>query len=373
MIKFVFVAFALSVVYPSISIAKSNYFVRDYLFGMTLPAGEIEISADYLVMNDAVDILDFKESRTSFVSESYQSEALGDYSGFKFIGNYGISDSMMLSAQYEYRDIDITFGNYLINNFELSVTNRFKIEKNSSIGMIDYLFLAGGGKINQAVDYHASDIKEINHFVQKIDSGVSVYSTPGRINISNGTTTYSSSIVDENGEFKDLLTISIKDSSDYTFFVRGGFGKQFDFFHASFFTEIGKSEIKSRLDNNFALYGISDEISQVAGFIKSLDRSETYAKFGTNIYYRSNLGFTLNVSYYYITIDRDSNLDYVNYNHVVEANASVWITDNLAFNVGAEYFNRQFAGVVPLLYNEHSQTAFDHDYGVVNFGIMYKI
>ncbi len=372
MIKYFFVVFILCFTIQTNAIAKSDYFVRNYPFGITIPENEFEISTDYLVMNDTVDVFDFKESRSSSVSSAYQSETLGEYQGLRFIGNYGLTSTIMLAAHYNFKNLDITFGNYLINNFELSGTKYFQIKNTRNKKIIDYFFINSGIKHNNAADYNATDLNEINHFAQRIDNSVSIYSTPGRVNITNGSLTYSSSIVDSNGQFKDPLTISIKDSSDISIYFRGGIGKQLNFIHASLFTEIGRTAIKGQLDNNLHLYGITNEINQISKLSKSLDRNENFAKFGFNIYYKSKIGFTANMSYYYLTIDRSENLDYVNYNHVIEGNLSMWITDYLALNIGAEYYYRQFAGVIPFLYNEYSQTAFDHDYGVANIGLIAK-
>lgn len=362
--------------------ASSNYFVRNYPFGITLPESAIELSADYLGMSDAIDIFDFQESRSSSVSETYRSDTLGKYDGIRLIANYGISDDLLLNAEYNYRNLNITFGNYQISNFNSSIIKNFDFSR--KIGsFMDYFFIGGGLDFNIADDYHATDIDEINYMAQRIDSSVTVYSTPGRINISNGSLTYSSSIVDSNGNFKDPLTVSVVDSKDSSFFLKWGAGKQFKYIHVSLFAEIGYTTIEGRLDNNLDLYGLDDSISQIRQLKKSLDRDETYKKTGINLYHKSNLGFVANMAYYYLSVDRESNLDYVDYNHVVEAIISIDLgsnvagmdlaISNLALNIGGEYYYRQFAGVVPFLYNEQSQTAFDHDYGVVTIGLSARL
>ncbi|THB67069.1 MAG: hypothetical protein D6B27_05310 [Gammaproteobacteria bacterium] len=349
--------------------AQSDYVVSDYPFGITLPESEIEIMTSYVAMNDTVDIFNFKSSRSDDIDSSFQSASLGDYEGIHLAANYGLFSDWLLSGEYNFRKLNITFGNYLIDNLEFSVTKNFKLSQKN---FVDYCFVNTGIKINYAADYNASSMNELNYFAKKIDPNVSVYTEGGQLYFTDGTLTYKPSMV-ENGRLKDPLTVSIVDSSDTTIYIRGGIGRQFKYIHTALFAEYGSTNINGKIDNNLDEYGLDNRINRIDELSQSFDRTESYLKAGINIYHKSDLGICTNLSYYYLSIGRGRDLDYIDYNHVIDADLSIWIYKGIALNIGAEYFNRQFAGVVPFLYNRYTQTSFDHDYGIVDIGLVIKL
>lgn len=84
----------------------------------------------------------------------------------------------------------------------------------------------------------------------------------------------------------------------------------------------------------------------------------------------ANLLWELN--YEYSKILRGAGLEYVDFNHILHATLGRKLSENLLGFITAKYMYRQFNGEVPYLYNEYTQTTFDHNYGYVKFGLMYS-
>ena len=68
---------------------------------------------------------------------------------------------------------------------------------------------------------------------------------------------------------------------------------------------------------------------------------------------------------------RDDALDYLDSNSILGLDFNWYVTDRLVFTIGGELYHRQLNGIIPFLYNEYTQTTFDHTYGRMNLGIAY--
>ena len=351
------------------SACASDFFVRNYLSGVTLNKHQLEFSADYLVMNDTVDLLDIKESRMSSVSSTFSGDSIGDLKGGQLLVAYGLSDEWLLSGGYVYRDLDVTVSNFEIDSYELALTKRFNLDETDSL----YAFLVLGGRYDTSTDFSTSNVAEIDYFAKKLGGNYSVSEKPGRIEISDGNITLSSPIVNRDGSLKQPLTLSMQDSTDYSVFIRGGVGKRWQQVNLSLFAEVGYSDIQGDFDQNLDLYGVDSDNNLVATLDQGLDRDENYAKAGFDLYYETGFGVAANLSYSYIVLDRDEGLNDFDTNHVVEGDLILWLNRHLALDVGAAYYSRQFNGVVPLLYNKYTQSSFDHDYGVVHCGLIVNL
>lgn len=343
-----------------------DFFVRDFLSGVTLSKHQLEISGDYLIMNDTVDVFDIRDSRRDSVSSTFDSETIGDLEGGRLLVAYGISDELMLSGGYTYRDADITITNFEIDTYNLELTKRFNLNADQTL----YAFAVLGGRFNTCSDFSTSNVEEIDYFAKKISSDYSVSESPGRVNISNGSLTLSSPIVERDGTLKDPLTLAMEDSSDYSYFARFGVGKRWQGVNLALFGEIGHTEISGSIETNLDQYGIDLDRSVFAGLDSSLDRDEDYAKVGFDFYWETRRGIAANLAYYYQVLNRDSGLEEYDDTHVIKGDIIVWLNRNLALDVGATYYSRQFNGAIPLLYNKYTQSTFDHDYGVVHCGLI---
>jgi hypothetical protein len=81
-------------------------------------------------------------------------------------------------------------------------------------------------------------------------------------------------------------------------------------------------------------------------------------------------GKIVEFSYEYDKFDRDDELGYIDFNHVINIGFSKVITKNLLFFVNGKLLYRQFNGEIPYLYNQYTQTSYDHKYGYTQMGIM---
>ena len=341
--------------------------VRNYLTGLTLDKHKLEASLDVLLMNETIDLFDFRESRIDDVNVSSGANTLGDLRGTRLMAAYGISDDLMVAGQYAYRKLDVSIYDYEIDSFELGLTKRFEFGP----GPGGYSFLSIGSRYDVAGDYRTADIDEINQLVRRINSDLSVSSSPGRIELSDGNVTISSPLVNSDGSVKDPLTVNLHDNYDYSFYIRGGFGSSWKIITSALFGEFGHTTVRGSLGQNFALYGVDDTVAELADFDPGFDRSETYVKTGIDIQVRPFADCFANFIYYYQLMNRDADLDYINYNHVMQGDLVYRINDLLSVNLGAEYYYRQFNGAIPLLYNDYTQTTFDHDYAVVHGGLTF--
>lgn len=313
-------------------------------------------------MNDTVDVFDFRESRLDSLNVSRES-SLGDLSGVRLLASYGLSDSLLLSSQYAFRELNVSLYDYEIDTFELSLNKKLSLDKGF------YTFIAGGIRYDIAGDYRTSDIDEIDQLVGRVDSDLSVSSSPSRVNLTDGEVTISSPIVNPDGSLKDPLTVELHGNYDFTLFARSGIGKTLGRAVLVLFFELGHSEVRGSLSHNFDLYGVDDSVVRLTEFDPDFDRNENFIKLGFDSQVSLTDSAYANVVYFYHMMDRDSDLDYIDYNHVVQADLVYRFNDFWAINLGAEYYYRQFNGVIPLLYNQYTETTFDHDYGVVHCGL----
>lgn len=103
------------------------FVTRDYLSGVTLARGQFEVSADYLVMNETVDLLNLRQSRIEKTSTALRSDGLGDLKGAQVMAAYGLRDNMMISGSYHYRQLNVTFADLDVDGYALSISRRYNL------------------------------------------------------------------------------------------------------------------------------------------------------------------------------------------------------------------------------------------------------
>jgi hypothetical protein len=102
-----------------------------------------------------------------------------------------------------------------------------------------------------------------------------------------------------------------------------------------------------------------------------LSRNESYWKGGFSVFLRTPFRTLTYLEYSYVRLNRDADLGYVNYNHIVRAKIDYFLKSNVILSVGGEYLHRQFNGQIPFMYNKYSQTNFDHRYGWAEVGVVF--
>jgi hypothetical protein len=224
--------------------------------------------------------------------------------------------------------------------------------------------LDAGVRMNIGEDIDFDSVNRINSVLRLVNPNFSVSDAGDSLVFSDGT-----NLLPVSKAGRDPLAASIEDIEDLTWFVRLTIGEPFGAVLPNLFAEFGHTEVDSRVNSNVSQYIPGTLVPAVDDLPLKLDRSENYWKVGGNVHF--NLPFDLQgyFEYHYLRMDRNDSLDFIDYNHVFRGNLAYFLTDHLAINLGATYYSRQFNGVIPFLYNEYTQTGFDHDYGVLHVGL----
>lgn len=336
-------------------------FFRDFATSEVPDPGSVELSADYLRMNDAIDLFDFRERETDAAASS---PALGDLQGGKLMVNMGLYPKTGLHLSYSRIDLEAGPVKFPIDSFDLYLRRQLLSQKRGGLfqGSLDI-----GGRYDRAADRTMSRASDIDSFIKRIDPQLSIRETGTNVIISNG-----EFLIQAPKEGRPPLEVSLEDLQDYTVYARLTLGHLFDSGSIHFFSEVGRSEIDSRVDSTLDAFVPASLRGNAEVFPIDLDRHEYFWKGGSNLQYRLPFGVVGNLRYEYLRMDREDDLDYVDYNHVVKGDLIWPINEALALDLGATYLRRQFNGVVPFMYNRLTQSTFDHNYGFVHMGLIYR-
>lgn len=351
-----------------VDLSAQVFVVRDYQSGVTLAAGQSEVSVDYLGMNDTLDLLNMKESRSASVSSSVRSDGLGDIEGGRLLASYGLTDQLMVSGGYSYREFDVTFAELSLDSYHLSLSRRHNLYQRPDESAA-YLFGILGVRHHRAADFTTERISDIDYLARKVSSRVRVTEEPGRIVIQYDDLIYSSPRVTRDGTVKDPLMLGLENSNDTTLYLRGGAGRRWERINIALFTEVGSTWIKGSLAHNLADYGVDTSSPLLKDLDVNLDRHEHYAKAGIDLYYETLFGVAAHVAYAYQVVQRDDGLNDYRTNHTVSAELVMRLNRQIALTLGGEYYRNHFNGHIPLLYNRYTQSTFARDYGVVTAGM----
>ena len=339
--------------------------LRDYSVPYFLAPHQVEVSADYLVMNSTVDIFNFRDSELSSVSSDLRTASMGDLNGGRLLVNYGFLDRTNLRAEYLYRDIDMGLANFKIHSGELALRQGLALPH-----VPEFLTLAveGGARGSLAEDIDFNQISDINRYVRKIEPGTSISETGSHVVF----TTPDGSVYSPKAG-KAPLDVTLKDMNDQTVFFRLLLGLKPAVLTPSLFLEYGHTWIDTCIDSNVATFVGGSLAEYLTGdFPVDLSRSENYWKGGVHISWQVLHSVTAQAAYEYLRMQRGSGLDASDDNHIVKADLTWEVTPSLGLNLGGVYYRHQFNGVIPFLYNRYSQNSFDHEYGVLNIGLIGK-
>lgn len=340
-----------------------NYIVSDK-HAYILPNKKADISVEYLKLNDTLDIFNIKSQELGSLS-NYGS--IGDMDGYGIDVRYGLKNAML---NLKILKQDIEYGSGTLRNLSIGGYYRHLLFQ-SNFGFINSVSADIGFKSNRASDMSYSDPKFLEPLAKKV-----LDVKDARI-IANNDGTYTVGIIKKDGVTTDTIsgmsekpTLFIKDMSDSSLFVRILSEKKLNSkAYLSLFLQYTKTNIKTFVTANDEL----NEEAKAKGYNtqKNLDRDEDKVSIGTNISLEwKNLVWEL--TYTYSKIFKDSGLDYIDYNHVVQASIAKKVNKKLIIYLGSKLMYRQFNGEIPYLYNKYTQTTFDHKYGYVRFGLKYS-
>lgn len=341
----------------------SGAILRDYPAPYFLVPRQVEVAADYLVMNEAVDFFNLRNREMDSVASDLRSASLGDLEGVRLLVNYGLFARTNLHAEYARRRIEMGVAAFEIDTAELSLRQGVPLPRTAH-GLA--LAVEGGARGNRADDLRFTRIQDIDRYVRRIDPDVTVAETASHVIITTADGTVFSPKAG-----KPPLDVELLEMGDRTLFLRLLFGGSFGRLAPGAFLEYGHTSIDTRIDSNVAAFVGGSVAEEVAGhFPLDLDRDESYWKAGVQAAWSVLDELTLHLVYEYLRLGRQAGLDAAGDNHIVKADLSWFFAPHLGINLGGVYYRRQFNGVIPFLYNRFSQATFDHDYGVLTLGLI---
>jgi hypothetical protein len=330
---------------------------------MVIPEGRWEAGLFYGKVDDTIDVLNIKKQELSTISSQLRADSLGNYEHLKLNLNYGLTYQSMISTGITSRSIDYGSGKLKVYSYRFSIRKSFKSLFSIDIGL----------KGNIGKDRTFSNVDDINYYLHKFRPDIYIKIDPSYV-------WFVKEAADLTIEYgvprREDPYFELKDLKDSTKFIRITLGKAFEFFYPNIFLEYGKTNINTKIDTN--LKDIIPSSSIISGYKNrlpelpiDLSRDESYWKGGFSIFLRTPFKTLTSVEYNYIKLNRDADLGYINYNHILKAKVDYFLRRNIILSIGGEYLHRQFNGVIPFMYNKYSQTTFDHRYGWVEVGVIF--
>ena len=321
----------------------------------TMPEGKKIFIFEYQKSNKTLDIFHLRDDD---ISKTFG--GVGDLDGIKLKTYYGIKNNFTSIGEFQFQKIEYGDGN--LKNFFLKLDAKKLLFTN--LDKTNAFSVDIGIKINKAQDITYDNPKYLETLAKKFLNVKNVTILNNKIGVvkNDGTT--------EILNLKSPPSITISNMKDFTPFINFTVEKEFQYAFFSVFTGISYTKIYTDIKANInpADESTKEKISKY-NLSKNLDRDEKTLNIGFNITTKTPI--IMELSYQYLRIFRDKDLDYINYNHIIDLDFIKPINDNIFIYLGGKLLYRQFNGVIPYLYNKYSQTTFDHKYGWARVGIGY--
>lgn len=353
----------------SIAFAKDMRYAKNDMHTLTLKKGKLEVFGSLLKMNDQIDIFNIKEQE---LGNSSNYDAIGDLTGYSLGIRYGLTDQIMLSYTRTHQKIEYS-SDSIFNNRD-NIYLRYNFIQNPYAFFNSGISLDVGFERNKLDDFYITNIDTINSLISKL-----LPNENAEIRYSDGVTAFENEpgpkeegyYVYFNNSASKLSSepyVVLKNTKDESFFFRFLTGYYTSYSLFDFYAGLKKTKIKN-------LVTTTDEIKKLAldngyDLEKKLDRYEDMFFLGFS-YSLSHKKFIYEFNYEYEKFFRDEEINYIDYNHIVNASISYAVTNNLLINIGAKLMYRQLNGQIPYLYNKYTQTSYDHKYGYATFGFQY--
>jgi len=347
-----------------------NYAVSN-IHTLTLNEGKFDLYTSLLKMNDKIDIFNIKKQE---LGSNMRYDAIGDLTGYSLGLRYGISDHLMVSYTRTYQKIE--YSSDQINNKRDNVFLRYNLYQSPYAFFNSGIAVDIGFERNKLDDFYLRDITTINDLIKKI-----VPDNKAEIRYSDGSTIFENDPFPSekgyyaffdgkrSGPLKEDPYIALVNTHDESIYFRVLSGFYTSVYLTDFYIGYKKTKIKN-------LVTTTDELIQLAAdksydLEKNLDRYESTVFIGFNHSFNYKK-FIFELNYEFERFIRNKDLGYINYNHIINASISYLLTKNLQINIGGKFMYRQFNGQIPYLYNQYTQTSYDHKYGYAKFGIIYS-
>jgi len=369
-LRYIRVLFALFL-FLTLAEAKNIRYAMSDMHTLSIKKSSLELALSYRLLNDTVDIFNFKKKELSSIGKKFGS--IGDLNGYDLKLRYGIRDNLQLNFNFSLTGLDY-IGNTLTNK-KYDFYLRYHLLEDSFAFFNSGISLDVGYKKDSMDNFYLRDTNGINDMIKRVLPG-----TDAKLLYSDGIHK-----IDKNDPgprtkgyyalFKGTYTplkndpyILMKDTYDNTYYIRALSGFYGDKYLFDYYIGYKKTTIKNTITT-------TDEIIRLAkgkgyDLYKVLDRSEKALFLGFN-FSREFKDFIYEFNYEYDRYFRDSGLGYLNSNHIVRASISYKWSKRVLVSLGGKIMYRQFNGEIPYLYNRYTQTTFDHKYGYMKFGFTY--
>ena len=333
-----------------------NYAVSD-MHSFVLPKNSFEIKTSYLKVNDTIDVFHLKEKKFKSLG------SIGDMDGYSLALRYGLSnrDSIFASAQRW----NVNYGDSTLKNNKINLFNRYLLLHKPD-AFFNNLSIDVGFSQDSANDIVISNDKSLNALLKKMKPNGTNHFDDGSI-VSGDTTL---TLYDKQGN-KIYPHISIGDLSDRSYYTRLLVGKRFskdsilDFYVGCKYTTI-TTKISFYPNNNSFVNKLIKNYK-----IPNMNRDEKNINIGLS-YLLQKYGFIGELNYEYDKMLRDSDVSYLDYNHIFNASLGRKVGENTLIYIGGRLMMEQFNSDIPYLYNRYTKTQFDHKYGFAKIGLVYR-
>jgi hypothetical protein len=353
----------------SFTYAQNINYASNDIHTLTVPKNKLYVTLSKQLMNDTVDILNIKESE---FGNSTKFDAIGDLDGNALKVRYGILDNLMININYVKQDI--SYSSKTLKNTKTDIFLRYNLFQNKSAFLNSGLSVDVGYVKNKLDNFYLDNLEEMNDLANKISKKLAFQSfeikeSPvniGEYNLfdSNGAPMLSNDLVQK-------PWIALKDTEDKSSYLRILTGFYINKSVFDFYIGIKKTKIKNYIITTDELMAEIQKVTTLPSFNIQLNRNETM--------YMAGFNYTLEASktiyefgFEYDRFSRDEGLDYIDYNYIFDLSITKYLNENIAFNVGSRIMYRQLNGQIPYLYNEYSQTSYDHKYGYAFMGISFN-
>jgi len=343
----------LSIIAFASLIYANTYYTTNHAF--TLKENKKLIILEYQKINDTIDIFNIKEDEL----KSTSFDAIGDMDGVKLKAFYGYKDNLTLFSEIQREDIE--YGSGTLINYYLNIGLKYNFFKEDNY----FISFDIGAKINKGNNINFSDSNYLASLAKRFFNVKDVKISDNKIGVvkSNGTT--------EILYLKQRPSIKISDLKDASIYLTLNNEKIFNKLSLNLFATMKYTKIYTEIKANLIPADANtQELLSKYDLYKNLERSETSIDVGFNIVYKAPI--VVEFSYLYRKIFRDKDLDYIDYNHIINLNLIKPINQKWFIYLGGKAMYRQFNGEIPYLYNKYSQTTFDHKYGWANIGVGYS-
>lgn len=345
-----------------------HYAVHD-IHTLPLEKNRLEIALAKLQMNDTLDILKLKESEfgntASFAS-------IGDLDGYTLTLRYGINDSLTLIANRTLQDI--SYSSETLTNTKDEIMLRYHLFDDALAVFNSGITFDIGYTKNYLKDFYFKNISEINNLISKPSILGKLKNKYPQITSAKFEYYENHPILNDGYYFlinnmpqslKSAPFISLSETEDDSYYVRLLTGIHFDKTIYDMYFGYKKTSIDTLVSLN------------AEGTLTSFSMQEDFSREESMFF----LGFTISkqfedilfeFGYEYEKIFRESALNDIDYNHILQIHMSYLLDKNILLYAGGKIMYRQFNGQIPYLYNSFTQTTFDHMYGYATFGLQYN-